>query len=260
MLFTAESDSSEDAEGPADIGLLDSETGEEIWRSQADSWQVQGDTVCLTDGDTVRRLDLSSGEEKWSITADVDLDPDDPELTVAAAEDIVVVAGQDEAVALSASDGEELWRESLGDDGSGPFQATSTLVYLETEVDSDAEEDGEVRFFDGDGEVDSLPVDVDDYGFSSSWFEVGGESYLFDSYSLKLYDEDFEVVGDYPGWVRPVDPGLYSSDSGDLEYYEVGESSPVWSVPVADDEEDLWFTAVDDGVLVVAGDRVVRYE
>ena len=263
VLFTGEGDAGEDgedAEGPADFGLLDSETGEEIWRSQADSWQLQGDTVYLTDGDTVRRLDLSSGDEKWSITADVDLDPDDPVLTVAAAEDMAVVAGQDEAVALSASDGGELWHESLGDDGSGPFQATSNVVYLETDVDSEADKDGEVRFFDRDGEVASLPVDVDDYGFSSS------RSTSAERRTSSTATPGSCTTRTSTSWVTTPagcwrwTPGLYSSDEGDLEYYEIGESSPVWSIPVDDDDEDLWFTAVDDGVLVVAGDRVVRYE
>ena len=94
----------------------------------------------------------------------------------------------------SASDGGELWRESLDEDGSGPFRATSSLVYLETAADSEADKDGEVRFFDTEGEVGSLPVDVDDYSFSSPRSTSADTSYLFDT-TRALYDEDLEVVG-----------------------------------------------------------------
>ena len=106
------------------------------------------------------------------MNTEVSLDPDYPVVAVAAAKDMVVVGGQDEAVALSASDGEELWRESLADDGSGPYRATSSLVYLETATDSENYEDGEARFFDTGGEIGSLPVDVDDYGFAASSFDI----------------------------------------------------------------------------------------
>ena len=119
----------EDGDYTFDVGLLDSETGEEIWRSQADSWEVQGDAVYLADGEELRKLDLSSGEENWSVNADVSLGADYPVLAVAAAKDMVVVGGEDEAVALSDSDGEELWRESLDEMApapTGPPPAWST--------------------------------------------------------------------------------------------------------------------------------------
>ena len=49
-------DYGEDDDYTVDVGLLDSETGEEIWRSQADSWEVQGDVVYLTDGERCAAL------------------------------------------------------------------------------------------------------------------------------------------------------------------------------------------------------------
>ena len=167
---------------------------------------------------------------------EVSLDPDYPVVAVAAAKDMVVVGGQDEAVALSASDGEELWRESLADDGSGPYRATSSLVYLETATDSENYEDGEARFFDTGGEIGSLPVDVDDYGFAASSFDIADTSYLIDTNNGLLYDEDLKVLG-FPGVLTPVDAGLYSADDGDLTYYEIGDSSPVWSITLGDEDD-----------------------
>ena len=62
MLFTGESDD----EVTPDLGLLDTETGEVIWGSNADSWVIEADVVYVTDQEKLRSLDLSSGEENWS--------------------------------------------------------------------------------------------------------------------------------------------------------------------------------------------------
>ena len=59
--------------------------------------------------------------------------------------------------------------------------------------------------------------------FSSSSFDLADTSYLIDTNTGLLYDESLKVLGDYPGWLTPVDPGLYSSDEAGLAYYEIGE-------------------------------------
>ncbi|MGD9959425.1 PQQ-binding-like beta-propeller repeat protein [Nocardioides sp.] len=243
-----------------ELGLLDGETGEEIWTDEAEAWQVHGDDLYLTDGEEVRSLDMASGEENWSIGVDVDLDVDYPVLTLAAVKDMVVVGGTDRAVALSSKDGAQLWDQSLGSDESGPYRATSHLVYLEQSTDSEEFEDGEVRFFDSQGVAGSLPVDVDDYSFGSSTFDMGGVSYLIDSNNGLLYDEDLKVLGDYPGYLTPVSPGLYSTDEDELSYYEIGTSSPVWTLRLDGADYGIEVAPADGAVMVHEGDRVVRYE
>ena len=176
VLFTGESDD----EVTPDLGLLDTETGEVIWGSDADSWVIEGDVVYVTDQEKLRSLDLSSGEENWSVD-DVVSPEGGFESNVAAVEDMVVVGGQDEAVAFASSNGKELWRASLGEARSGPYRATSNLVYLETASGSGADEDGDVRFFDTEGQTGSLPVARTHDNFSSSSFDLADTSYLIDT-------------------------------------------------------------------------------
>ena len=57
-----------------------------------------------------------------------------------------------------------------------------------------------------------------------------------------------------------MDAGLYSSDEAGLAYYEIGGTSPIWSITLDDEDEARQVTAIDDGVLVMVGRRVVRYE
>ena len=60
--------------------------------------------------------------------------------------------------------------------------------------------------------------------------------------------------------LTPVDAGLYSADDGDLKYYEIGDSSPVWSITLGDEDDGPTDDASRRRVAGGGGDRVVRYE
>ena len=73
-----------------------------------------------------------------------------------------------------------LWAE----DGYGYDHYVGTtggdLVYIQTTPDSTSETDGEVVFYDTEGEVGRLPVAVEDYWFYSSAVTIDTSPYVMD--------------------------------------------------------------------------------
>lgn len=246
------------ADSDGGIALLDF-AGKERWSDSSDRYQIVDDAVYLLDGTEVRKVDLGSGDEKWSVDSDLDIAVDYDSLEMAASEQIVVLAGDGSAVAFAASDGEELWTEDYYPDEYSLSGVGRELVAIEELGDSEESIAGEITFYDADGERGDIDVDSEEYFYARA-FEFGGDSYILDDGSGRIYDDQLEELGRFDGYLTPADGGIYGVEDDELSFYEIDQNQAVWSIDIGSSDEGFSLVPVDDAVIVVSEGQVTRYE
>lgn len=246
-----------------ELSVLDPETGEEQWSVEGvDNFVAFGEAAYVLDGSELTRLSFGSGEEEWSVDTGFESDPESVRLY--ANEEMVVLRG-DEVMAIDVGDGDELWVE-------GGFEATVEVgvysrsrVYLSA-VDHarDVDQDSDVTVYDREGEVGDLELDEGDY-FAGLPFEMDGTSYLLNYATGAVYDENLEELGQYDGDLTLVEGGLYTLARGELSFYEIGSSTPAWSIDTRSAASDdaggaVWVVALDGRLVLVSDDEFVSYQ
>lgn len=241
------------------LSMLDTHSGDEKWHAKADYWSTTDGRAFVVVGDALRAIDLGSGRATWTAPVPVDY-VNDGYIELAACDDVVVVAGDTEAVGLDSENGERLWSASRDGSTDTVGRATDHLVYLAAAPDTDNYVDGEATFYGADGEVGAAPISVDDGYFSAVSASADGTDYVIDTAGGDVYDESLKHVATIPGEViTAVEGGAYSSDVGELAFYDLADSRRVWGITIPGDGSP-WVIPADHAVLVVHEGRLTRYE
>jgi len=237
----------------------DAASGELDWEKPAGDTQAYGqDQIFIVTGDTLTSYDPASGDQNW--TADTSLACEQYGCYATAADGLVLVGntGTDRATALDSEDGSMLWAE----DGYGYDHYVGTtggdLVYIQTTPDSTSETDGEVVFYDTEGEVGRLPVAVEDYWFYGSAITIDRSPYVMDWTTSTLYDPLLGEVMSFDGPMAFASGGVYQVVDDELSYQHLGDEEQVWSIALTGTANNL--QTADDAVLVVGTDAITRYE
>ena len=119
--------------------------------------------------------------------------------------------------------------------------------------------DGSVEFYNSSGKMGEVTVDVDDGWFSAVGMETGGESYIVDVASGRVYDESLEQIGSIDGELTPVEGGVYSMDGDHLSYYRFDDSRRMWSVGVEPGDSTL-VVPDDQGIVVKVDGDLTRFK
>lgn len=243
-----------------DLVALDADSGEELWAfNDVDGSAVaDGSVYALSDGEVVR-LDPKTGEERWS--RDLDLGADDYPSLIAVDEYVVAFTYGAGAVAYDADDGTEIWTYRPRDSDASVIVGamSSGRVYVnETTYDDDVTEE-KVTVFDADGEVGELDNDRDE-SFYATAFRSDGEDYLLNLGDGSLFDGELGRIGRYDGQLAVADGGVYSLETGELAFYELGESTSAWEIDVEEAVDETERAIAGDGtVYVQIGDTVSAY-
>ena len=229
-----------------EVSVLDPETGEAQWStSNVDTTAATEDSVFVVVHEELKCLESSSGDEKWSVSLDVDSD-DYPSVT--AVEGMVAVSA-DEVTAYSTDDGEELWSKDGGGEESSIYANafTTDMLYVDESDYGGDETEQTITVFDTEGERGELDVDEEE-GFYGHGFEAGGTSYFLNTSDPSLYNDELERLDTYDGEVIASDKGIYSLDDEKLRFYEFDDSSAAWELDV-ESGEDYGKVYAGDGVV-----------
>jgi predicted lipoprotein with Yx(FWY)xxD motif len=235
-------------------------TGDVSWEVEAgDARAIGRDVIYTITGDTLAAYDVETGEETW--TADTSAACESYTCYATASRDIVLIGNSStsRATAFSTEDGSMLWAE----DGYGydhyVGNTGNDLVYIQQTPDSTTDTDGEVVFYDTEGEVGTLPVAVEDYWFYSSEVSIYETNYLMDWTTTTLYQPDLTEVTTFDGPMAFVSGGAYTVTDDTLAYQHLGEDDePLWSIPVTGSVSNIQID--DKAVILVGTDEITRYE
>ena len=243
-----------------DFELVDARTGESRWTTpEADDWAVLPGLLVRVEGSRVVAHDLDTGEERWSADTNLPAGSEDF-ISVDGNESMVVAWGANEAVALDADDGEQLWSESDARADSFDVDAFSSdrVVVAVSWYDEDSET-SELRpmVWGREGRVGELETEFDVGSIYIQRFEIDGEEYALDQATGILYDSDITEVGDYAGEVQLADGGLYELDEDRLRYYDLGSRSAGWELSFA--AEYVTLLPADGRIFVIEGNNITAY-
>lgn len=237
------------------IALLEPQTGDEIWSSDADTFSVAGDAVYLVQDDELTKVELGSGEEIW--TVDSDTDAGEGSLSVAAGSNAVLITDGDDITAFSAGNGEELWSEGLGGPVSSIGHFFDDVFWVYSYSDAELTESS-VVFYDAEGdEVEEVRVSPDEY-FYANVITSGGEDYLLDAGTGTLFDSALEKLETFDGALWPVEGGVYAFDDRELSFTRFGSDQEEWSLDLGGG--NARFEPGAGSVFRITGSKLTRYE
>lgn len=231
---------------------MDLDSGEPTWTYETEQVSFNRHVLLALEDSTITRVDPENGEELWSTDTELDLGEDYAVVSAYVGDTALAAKGEYEVAALDLDSGAILWAKQDSGVNNGFF---GDLLMLESTSD-DEYEDGEVTFYDREGEaVGRVVVDSDDYFFAEP-LSIEGDPYLYDSGGDRLIDASLEVIDNFGSstTLTGVSNGFYALTDGVLEFRDVDETSPKWSKTLGGSDDSFVIRPVDDLILVVSDD------
>ncbi|MGN0065260.1 MAG: hypothetical protein ACI379_13560 [Nocardioides sp.] len=236
------------------VGAFDTD-GEELWAMPADDYDVSGRSIYVTNGSELVKRPLGEGEPTWTVDTGVDVDGEYDLVRIAETDSQVLVHGHTMTKAFSPDDGEEIWTVEGLDNFDFPTAVGGDLAYVS---DNEESEEGEVVWFDAEGELDRTTLSPDTFVLSTYAFAQDGQDYYVDYDQHAILDLEREKVADFSGTAYPLSSGFYQLDEGVLTLHTI-DGEEQWSLDT-DASTQAYPRATDERVLVVDGDTITSYE
>jgi outer membrane protein assembly factor BamB len=198
-------------------------SGRERWRIDSPRRvAAAGSAVYVADGDVVRRLSGTTGEETWtSRTGRVE--------DLEATSSMVVLTRSDSVVALNPRSGSRVWSRRARHGATVGFLA-NRLVWVHYKPKSERDFPATTaRILDAAGHSRGLLRLRNHEGFDPVTFRASGATYLLNGAEGRLYDDRLKQVGTHRGdSLVPASTGIYAVTDDEISFSPFAASAPRW--------------------------------